>query len=129
MAPSGHKAFLVQNTRDVELLLMHNNTYAAEYVEGKTPIQDKANRLSGLVMPYRRERESKSFPKPNSSVSRSRMQRQKLPANHDVDHEMVFAIRVFAHGCVVGDIQDDSTAHIPGWFGKLAHETLPMMEV
>lgn len=32
MMPSGHKAFLVQNPRDVELLLMHNRTYAAEYV-------------------------------------------------------------------------------------------------
>jgi len=30
--PSGHKAFLVNNTRDLELLLMHNKTYAAEYV-------------------------------------------------------------------------------------------------
>jgi large subunit ribosomal protein L32e len=30
--PSGHKAFLVHNTKDVELLLMHNRTYAAEYV-------------------------------------------------------------------------------------------------
>lgn len=33
MMPSGHKAFLVQNTNDVELLMMHNRTYAAEYVE------------------------------------------------------------------------------------------------
>ncbi|EJT81051.1 60S ribosomal protein L32 [Gaeumannomyces tritici R3-111a-1] len=30
MMPSGHKAFLVQNTNDVELLLMHNQTFAAE---------------------------------------------------------------------------------------------------
>jgi len=30
MTPSGHKAFLVKNTSDVELLLMHNRTYAAE---------------------------------------------------------------------------------------------------
>lgn len=30
MMPSGHKAFLVNNPRDVELLLMHNRTYAAE---------------------------------------------------------------------------------------------------
>jgi ribosomal protein L32E len=30
--PSGHKAFLVHNEKDVELLLMHNRTYAAEYV-------------------------------------------------------------------------------------------------
>lgn len=32
LMPSGHKAFLVHNTRDVDLLLMHNKTYAAEYV-------------------------------------------------------------------------------------------------
>ncbi|KAF4119752.1 large subunit ribosomal protein L32e [Geosmithia morbida] len=30
MMPSGHKAFLVNNVKDVELLLMHNRTYAAE---------------------------------------------------------------------------------------------------
>jgi large subunit ribosomal protein L32e len=30
--PSGHKAFLVNNTKDVDLLLMHNRSYAAEYV-------------------------------------------------------------------------------------------------
>lgn len=30
MMPSGHKAFLVNNVRDVDLLLMHNRTYAAE---------------------------------------------------------------------------------------------------
>lgn len=32
MMPSGHKAFLVNNVNDVELLLMHNRTHAAEYV-------------------------------------------------------------------------------------------------
>lgn len=32
MMPSGHKAFIVNNVKDVELLLMHNKTYAAEYV-------------------------------------------------------------------------------------------------
>lgn len=31
MTPSGHKAFLVSNVNDVELLLMHNRTHAAEY--------------------------------------------------------------------------------------------------
>jgi len=31
MMPSGHKAFLVSNVKDVELLMMHNRTYAAEY--------------------------------------------------------------------------------------------------
>ena len=30
MMPSGHKAFLVHNPKEVELLLMHNRTYAAE---------------------------------------------------------------------------------------------------
>lgn len=30
MMPSGHKAFLVRNVSDVELLLMHTKTYAAE---------------------------------------------------------------------------------------------------
>ncbi|CCG81037.1 60S ribosomal protein L32 [Taphrina deformans PYCC 5710] len=30
MMPSGHKAFLVRNVNDVELLLMHSKTYAAE---------------------------------------------------------------------------------------------------
>lgn len=30
MMPSGHKAFLVNSTSDVDLLLMHNKTYAAE---------------------------------------------------------------------------------------------------
>ncbi len=32
MMPSGHKAFLVNNVRDVDLLLMHNKTFAAEFV-------------------------------------------------------------------------------------------------
>lgn len=32
LMPSGHKAFLVHNPNDVDLLLMHNKTFAAEYV-------------------------------------------------------------------------------------------------
>ena len=32
MMPSGHKAFVVNNVADVDLLLMHNTTFAAEYV-------------------------------------------------------------------------------------------------
>ncbi len=28
--PSGHKAFLVNNLNELDLLLMHNKTYAAE---------------------------------------------------------------------------------------------------
>ena len=31
MMPSGHKAFLVNNLAELDLLLMHNKTYAAEY--------------------------------------------------------------------------------------------------
>ncbi|KAL2053029.1 hypothetical protein ABVK25_006666 [Lepraria finkii] len=30
LMPSGHKAFVVHNPRDVDLLLMHNKTFAAE---------------------------------------------------------------------------------------------------
>jgi large subunit ribosomal protein L32e len=33
MMPSGHKAFLVSNVKDVELLMMHNMIFAAEYVQ------------------------------------------------------------------------------------------------
>lgn len=33
LIPSGHKVFLVNNTRDVDILLMHNQTYAATYVD------------------------------------------------------------------------------------------------
>ncbi len=32
LMPSGHKAFVVHNPNDVDLLLMHNKTFAAEYV-------------------------------------------------------------------------------------------------
>ena len=34
MMPSGHKAFLVHNEKDVELLLMHRKTFAAEIAHG-----------------------------------------------------------------------------------------------
>ena len=32
LMPSGHKAFLVHNIRDMDMLLMHNRTFAAELV-------------------------------------------------------------------------------------------------
>ena len=48
--PSGHKAFVVHNPRDVDLLLMHNKTFAAEYVHALIqpqfdiqPFSSKAN--------------------------------------------------------------------------------------
>ena len=37
MMPSGHKAFLVNNVRELDLLLMHNRTYAAEYATSLLP--------------------------------------------------------------------------------------------
>jgi large subunit ribosomal protein L32e len=43
MMPSGHKAFLVQNPRDVDLLLMHHKTYAAEYVIPKVIAKQKTD--------------------------------------------------------------------------------------
>lgn len=33
LMPSGHKAFVVHNPNDVDLLLMHSKTFAAEYVQ------------------------------------------------------------------------------------------------
>ena len=57
MMPSGHKAFLVQNPRDVDLLLMHNKTYAAEYDLANLCVSDTNGRLtakSGSAMPSHR---------------------------------------------------------------------------
>jgi ribosomal protein L32E len=48
MMPSGHKAFLVNNVRDVELLLMHNRTYAAESVLRKLAAMLETNILQDL---------------------------------------------------------------------------------
>jgi hypothetical protein len=46
--PSGHKAFLVNNSRDVDLLLMHNGTFAAEYVPPRAP-----HKMRKLISYYR----------------------------------------------------------------------------
>ena len=40
MMPSGHKAFVVNNPSDVDLLLMHNRTFAAEYATRHPSPQD-----------------------------------------------------------------------------------------
>lgn len=50
MMPSGHKAFLVHNPRDVELLLMHNRTYAAEYVAAQTVLFLQVRQLLILIL-------------------------------------------------------------------------------
>jgi len=61
LMPSGHKAFLVHNTRDVDLLLMHNKTYAAEYVPPETAetrsAGSKTNNGTESDMPFHHERE------------------------------------------------------------------------
>lgn len=46
MMPSGHKAFLVNNTSDVDLLLMHNKTYAAEYVILSRLLEEETGRFA-----------------------------------------------------------------------------------
>jgi hypothetical protein len=60
MMPSGHKAFLVSNPRDVDLLLMHSKTFAAEFVhESYLALKLLANMLLGLHTLYHRGRESR----------------------------------------------------------------------
>jgi large subunit ribosomal protein L32e len=59
MMPSGHKAFLVHNTKDVELLLMHNRTFAAEYVFRSTipdpsGVTNNLNRIGHAVSSRKR---------------------------------------------------------------------------
>lgn len=49
MMPSGHKAFLVSNVKDVELLLMHNKVFAAEYVAPLQPIDQFARQWRELA--------------------------------------------------------------------------------
>lgn len=54
MAPSGHKAFLVSNPADVDLLLLHTKSYAAEIAHNvssrkRVAIMDKAKALGVKV--------------------------------------------------------------------------------
>lgn len=90
MMPSGHKAFLVSNTNDVELLLMHNKTYAAEYVYDldrfhRTTNLRNAEEIQGLTgttgSPTTSPRGSVSTSSraPSSWVSRSRTPRPRSP--------------------------------------------------
>ncbi|OLL25138.1 60S ribosomal protein L32 [Neolecta irregularis DAH-3] len=54
MMPSGHKVFLVRNVQDIELLLMHNRTFAAEIAHNisskkRIDIVEKARALNVKV--------------------------------------------------------------------------------
>ncbi|KAA8916791.1 hypothetical protein TRICI_001089 [Trichomonascus ciferrii] len=54
MAPSGHKSFLVSNPADVDLLLLHTKSYAAEIAHNvssrkRVAIMDKAKALGVKV--------------------------------------------------------------------------------
>jgi hypothetical protein len=89
MMPSGHKAFLVSNVKDVELLLMHNKTYAAECVSPFTfPILQPSKRIqitpriwslarqltmrvTGSPTTFRRGSGSRSLPARSNYPSRS----------------------------------------------------------
>ena len=60
MMPSGHKAFVVHNTKDVDLLLMHHREYAAEIahaVSSKKRIEIIAKAKSLGVKGYKPEGE------------------------------------------------------------------------
>lgn len=82
MMPSGHKAFLVHNPKDVELLLMHNRTYAAEYVQPDYDIIHgikKTNSDVGSPTLSPPASVSTSSPRPRLSVSRSPTPRAVSP--------------------------------------------------
>jgi hypothetical protein len=80
--PSGHKAFLVHNITDVNLLLMHNREYAAEYVLpafifGSIRLTDNIE----LHMPCLHASESKSSQRQKLSASRSPTPKPRLLPN------------------------------------------------
>ena len=71
MMPSGHKAFVVNNVADVDLLLMHNSTFAAEYVCPAVPSTTPGTNSSpGSHTPSQHESASTSSPGPSRLVSR-----------------------------------------------------------
>jgi hypothetical protein len=103
MMPSGHKAFLVNNVRELDLLLMHNRTYAAEYVDMflLCSLSDRSTlapfsshnrgRLCFLLLtctttgsptPSLPASASTLSPAPSSSVSRSPTPRPRSPPSH-----------------------------------------------
>ena len=65
MTPSGHKAFLVSNVNDIELLLMHNRTYAAEYVHPSLVLR----RLNRKDQKKFRQMSNKSSATPGATIT------------------------------------------------------------
>ena len=102
MMPSGHKAFLVHNTKDVELLLMHNRTFAAEYVMPPAPvptvpISDQvalyisfSNQFTGSATPFLPASVLRSSRRPRLSVSRSLTPRAVSPPRHKWNKPSLF---------------------------------------
>lgn len=99
MMPSGHKAFVVNNTSDLDLLLMHNKTYAAEYVPPSGKATGNIEHISvailkvaltflflfeGLPTQCRRGSEWLLCRGRSSWVSRLRMLRRGLLQSHEV---------------------------------------------
>lgn len=87
--PSGHKAFLVHNLADVDLLLMHNKTFAAEYVtalhsilvsytEYLILVADCDTPCAGSDTQFHQGRGWKSFPGQRNWESRLRMRKREL---------------------------------------------------
>lgn len=80
MMPSGHKAFLVHNPKDVELLLMHNRTYAAEYVFLGSTINTRYFRLEHIQLTNSSGSPTPSLPASVSTSSpRLRLSVLRLP--------------------------------------------------
>lgn len=122
MMPSGHKAFLVSNTNDVELLLMHNRTFAAEYVESTNPFfsvgaQDFLSSWlghsfgmltwsTGSPTTSPRESELTSSPAQSNSASRSRTPRRRLllrskgMINGECGDFGVYGFSIFGNHCI-----------------------------
>lgn len=86
MIPSGHRVFLVHNVGDVDILLMHHRTYAAEYVENSKRLQEgSADAELGSPTPFLLARGLRLSRGPRSSVSRSRTPRPRSPLSRNGD--------------------------------------------
>jgi len=60
LAPNGYRAFLVNNARDLDVLLMHSGSYAAEYVLYATEPLEQIQTDEGSLTPFLLARGSRS---------------------------------------------------------------------